>query len=480
MFGIRFDPASYLSITAQLCQQVRQNNENGEFGDGLRLPPTRKLAAEFGIARNVFIDAYEQLIAEGYLIGQAGSGTYVAGGIQQSPAGAVDEKQLDVEGLTEDSTPPLPEGLIDFEIGTPDLRQFPRQLWAKYLKEAAEMMPSASFDYGDIRGEKTLRLEISAYLHRTRGMRCHPAQIMIVSGSSEGFTLIAQALRDSFDGVYLEDPTIEFTQHIFRRAGYRISPVAVDGTGMKLHELPAWEPGHLMLLTPSHQFPGGGILSIQRRQQAIRLAEEAGAYLIEDDYDGDFRLKGVPIPPLQALSPDRVIYVGTFSKTLAPGLRLGFLVLPRHLVNPVADLRESLNLRTPSIPQVALARFMQDGRLDRHIHKMKKLYRQRRQLLIEALKQHFGDRVLVQGDEAGMHLQVQIAGLPVGIDWSNAQAHGVRVYSVEDYCLVKGNYTRHILLGYGNLPEENIEPGIARLRRFIEETAAGASFQLPN
>lgn len=467
MFGIQLDPALDMSITAQLCRQIRQKIEKGEFGEGLRLPSTRKLAAEFGIARNVVIDAYEQLIAEGYLIGQSGSGTYVAGGIRAGLPSADEDVGHEVERRTDEPVPPSPGDLIDFEIGTPDLRQFPRQLWAKYLKEAAEAMPNGSFDYGDIRGEESLRREISAYLHRTRGMRCHPGQIMIVSGSSEGFALIAQTLRERFDGVYLEDPTIEFTQHIFRGAGYRISPVAVDNAGMKLFELPAWEPGHLMLLTPSHQFPGGGILPIQRRQQAVRLAEEAGSYLIEDDYDGDFRLKGVPIPPLQTLNPDRVIYVGTFSKTLAPGLRLGFLVLPRHLVRPVADLREAQNLRTPSWSQAALARFLQDGRLDRHIHKMKNTYRQRRQLLIGALKRHFGDRALIQGDEAGMHLQVEMTMVPAGVDWSKAQAYGVRVYGVEDYCLIKGNYTRHILLGYGNLPEENIEAGIARLREFI-------------
>ncbi len=474
MYGIQLDPASELTMTAQLCRQIRQNIERAEWGEGMRLPPTRKLAAEFGIARNVVIDAYEQLIAEGYLIGQTGSGTYVASGIRTSlaSAGESEGEELEMERLGwEGEASSDSEGLIDFEIGTPDLRHFPRKLWAKYLKEAAEVIPSTSLDYGDIRGEEALRKEIAAYLYRTRGMRCQPGQIMIVSGSSEGFALIAQTLRDRFDAVYLEDPTIEFTQHIFRKVGYRISPVAIDSAGMKVHELREWEPGHLMLLTPSHQFPGGGILPIQRRQHAVRLAEEAASYLIEDDYDGDFRLKGVPIPPLYTLNPGRVIYVGTFSKTLAPGLRLGFLVLPVHLVRPMADLREAQNLHPPSMLQIALAMFMRDGCLDRHIHKMKKNYRQRRQLLIEAIQRHFGARAVIQGDEAGMHLMVEFRGIPAGLDWSKSQAYGVRVYGVEEYCLIQGNYTRHILLGYGNLPEVKIELGIERLRSFLEEYA---------
>jgi GntR family transcriptional regulator/MocR family aminotransferase len=292
---------------------------------------------------------------------------------------------------------------------------------------------------------------------------------MIVSGSTEGFALIAKALRPDYPSIYPEDPTIEFTQNIFRQSGYRITPVEVDESGMKLHEIACLQDGHLMLLTPSHHFPSGSILSIQRRQHAVRLAEQSDSYIIEDDYDGDFRLKGVPIPPLYTLNPDRVLYVGTFSKTLAPGLRIGFLVLPRRLVGRFATLREELNFRSPSIPQIALAGFIRDGRLDRRIHKMKAIYRNRRNLLIEALKRHFGDRAVIRGDEAGMHVQVEFPKGPYDVDWQRSVEYGVKIYRVEDYCLVKGSHSHQILLGYGNIREEDIKTGIGRLSRFVHD-----------
>ncbi|TJY44078.1 PLP-dependent aminotransferase family protein [Cohnella pontilimi] len=467
MFGIYVDRSSEMSVTAQLCSQIRQKIESGELVTGTRLPPTRKLAQEFGIARNVAIDAYEQLIAEGYLIGQTGSGTFVAEGILSMASG--NHGAAKPSDRVAKSSPLVHEDTIPFLTGTPDLRSFPQKEWAKYWKAAAEDSPSVLFDYGDIRGEEDLRSEISAYLYRTRGMYGSPEQIMIVSGSSEGFSLIAKALRAEFAAIYLEDPTIEFTSNIFRQTNYRITPVDVDETGMKLHEISCFQDGHLMLLTPSHHFPSGSILPIQRRQHAVRLAEKADSYIIEDDYDGDFRLKGVPIPPLYTLNPDRVIYVGTFSKTLAPGLRIGFLVLPRRLVSHFVRLREELNLRSPSVPQIALARFIRDGRLDRHIHKMKAIYRNRRTLLIDALKRHFGDDAVIRGDEAGMHIQVEFPLAPDNIDWLRSVEYGVKVHGVEDYCLVKGRRTHQILLGYGNVRDEEIDEGIGRLHRFVHE-----------
>lgn len=471
MFGIYLDPASGMSKTAQLCRQIRQKIERGELQKGMRLPPTRKLAQELNIARNVVLDAYEQLIAEGYLVGQTGSGTYVAGGIAvMAPLGAAAGEPQGMDGPEGEERRNDERDIIDFAAGTPDLRSFPRARWASYLKAAAETVPDAQLDYGDSLGEAALRREISAYLYRTRGMRCHPGQILITSGSSEGFSLIAHAMRRGYHSVYLEDPTVEFTRHIFRRHDYRLLPVGVDDRGMKLHELGAVENGHLLLVTPSHQFPTGSILAIQRRQLAVRLAERSDAYLIEDDYDGDFRLKGVPIPPLQALNPERVIYVGTFSKTLAPGLRIGFLVLPPRLISRFTQIREEMNFRVPAVLQLALAKFMEEGRLDRHIHKMKAVYRQRRNLLVAALKRHFGDSVSIGGDEAGMHIRVDFSPELAGIKWQRSAEYGVRVHAVEEDCLIKGRHHHQIVLGYGNLAGDQIETGIARLRHFVQDS----------
>ena len=471
MFGITIDRTSERSVTAQLCDQIRRLIETGVMARGTRLPSTRLLAKELGIARNVAIEAYEQLIAEGYLVGRVGSGTYVAEGISMSDA-------LRGSRTSEPAAARAPksgagrEDVIRFATGVPDLEHFPRWRWARYLKEAAE---ACDFDYGDVRGEEALRVEIAAFLLRSRGMRVDPDRVMVTSGSAEGFDLAARALRPRFECVCLEDPTIEITGHIFGRAGYRILPVPVDDHGMRVHEIGALPPGGLMVLTPSHQYPTGGILPVQRRLHAVRLAAEAGSYILEDDYDGDFRLKGVPVPPLYMLGPERVIYAGTFSKTLAPGLRLGFLVLPGSLAGTFAEFRELANLRPPVQQQLALARFIRDGHLERHIHRMRTVYRSKRAALIEALHRHFGSRVVIRGDEAGMHILVEFPFLEEAPDWSRSEEYGVVVDPVEDYCVRRGLRTRQIVLGYGNIRECDIEPGIERLSRFVRERAPGGA-----
>jgi GntR family transcriptional regulator/MocR family aminotransferase len=477
LFGITIDRAAERPVTAQLCDQIRRLIEVGEMARGTRLPSTRQLARELGIARNVAIEAYEQLIAEGYLVGRVGSGTYVAEGIADSAVpGAFRASGAGEPGGGPDASGARKNGaargdVIRFSPGVPDLERFPRRRWARYLKEAAE---ACSCDYGDVRGEEALRVEIAAFLLRSRGMRVGPDRIMITSGSSEGFDHVARALRPRFGSVFLEDPTIEITGHIFGRAGYRIEPVPVDESGMRVHEIGKIPPDGLMVLTPSHQYPTGCILPVQRRLQAVRLAEEAGSYIVEDDYDGDFRLKGVPIPPLYLLGPERVIYAGTFSKTLAPGLRLGFLVLPGGLTGTFAEFRELANLRPPVQQQIALARFIRDGHLDRHIYRMRTVYRNKRAMLIEALHRHFGNRAVIRGDEAGMHLLVEFPFLREAPDWSRAEEYGVAVDPVEDYCMRRGFRTRQIVLGYGNIRERDIEPGIERLSRFVREMDGAA------
>ncbi|TDF92798.1 PLP-dependent aminotransferase family protein [Paenibacillus piri] len=464
MYGIHIDTSLAMSVTMQLCNQLRRKIESGELAKGTRLPPTRRLAQEFGIARNVVIDAYEQLTAEGYVTGKVGSGTYVAAGISTNPfMDGGDEPDASPSGRRN------ADGLIDFTAGTPDLGSFPRKVWARYLREAAEYGPDRLYDYGDIRGEYELRTAIASYLFRTRGMRCHPDRIMIVSGSADGLALAARALYPRYRSVYIEDPTIELAQHIFRNARYNLVPVEVDRSGMNLQNIGCMQEGHLLLLTPSHHFPCGSILSIQRRQLAVKMAEQSDTYVLEDDYDGDFRLKGIPVPPLYTLAPERVIYFGTFSKTLAPGLRIGFVVVPKRLAGSFAALREDMNLRSPSVPQIALARFISDGRLDRHIHKMKGIYRHRRNQLVSALQHAFGDGAAVFGDEAGMHVMVEFISVPRDSDWRLSESYGVRIQGLEDYALIKGANGKRIVLGYGHLSEANIKEGVDRIRRFIAE-----------
>lgn len=466
MYGIYIDQKSPLSVTRQLCQQLREIMESGQLPAGTRLFPTRLLAKEWGIARNVVIEVYEQLTAEGYLDGRTGSGTYVAEGINPSPRPQMnaDSTELVSRGLQNTSH----QDIIDFATGVPDLELFPGKLWGKYLKDAAETASGERYDYGDVYGDEGLRSAICDFLFRAKGIQCSVEQIMIVSGASEGFFLLAKSLSPNFHSLYIEDPTIDFTRDIFQMMNYNLVPIEVDSNGMNVDSLTRFEPGHLALLTPSHQFPTGSLLPIQRRHKAIRLAEEAGSYIIEDDYDSEFRLRGIPVPPLQTLSPSRVIYVGTFSKTLLPSLRIGFLIIPPSLTGRIAETKDKLNLHTPFIIQNALRQFILDGQLERHIHTMKKVYKKRRNLLIDRLINAFGQEISILGDDAGMHLQVHFNQVrSCELSWSDTLSFGFRVESTYDYNLTDRKNQGNIVLGYGNLSTEEIEEGVNRIQKFV-------------
>lgn len=470
MFG--FAPtADAGSVTKQLADYLRRCIESGEMACGTRLPPTRKAAEELHIARNLVIEVYEQLTAEGYLTSRTGSGTYVADGIEIRPA-----RELPTSSTTE--TAPVPDRkerrFIDFDTGTPDLKHFPRRLWSKYVRETMNSEPDHIFTYSDIQGMRPLREAISRYVYRVKGISCSADQIMVTSGSSEGFLLLASAFANLFRHVYIEEPTIGFVADIFQKWNYAVHPIDVDKQGMMISRIPPEAAAGLMILTPSHQYPTGSILSIQRRQQAVQLAEAAGHYLLEDDYNSEFRHKGAPVPPLQVMAPSRVIYAATFSKTLSPALRIGFLIVPSGLMERVMSTKSELHLTTSGITQLALARFMEDGHYERHIHKMRAVYKRKRMFLAEQCRRLFGDAAAILGDEAGMHVQLAFDPGRYGpIDWNELETFGVRLGSFDDYARVKGRHNGKIVLGYGNLTEEEIAEGLLRLHRFMETKEAG-------
>ncbi|WP_235612980.1 PLP-dependent aminotransferase family protein [Paenibacillus sp. LC231] len=346
---------------------------------------------------------------------------------------------------------------------------FPRHIWAKYLKAASESSEYEDHDYGHIKGDSTLRSAICDYVFRAKGIQCSPEQIVIVSGATEGFLLLAKSLSSKFHSIYIEDPTIDITRDIFQTMNYNLVPVEVDPSGMRVDVLSSIAPGHLVLLTPSHQFPTGTVLSIQRRHQIIGMLEEADSFAIEDDYDSEFRLRGIPVPPLQTLSPSRVIYVGTFSKTLSPSLRIGFMIVPPSLTDAVAEMKDKLNLHTPYIIQKALSQFMLDGYLERHIHTMKKMYKKRRNVMTEQLQHLFGADISILGDDAGMHLQIIFHSQPYALlPWNDTTSYGFRVEPVSNYRISSSSPLRStdIVLGYGNLSSEEIEEGLRRLYLF--------------
>lgn len=469
MYGIKIIRNHELSLTRQICDHLRKLIENENLKCGERLPSTRQMSRELNVSRNVILEVYEQLSAEGYLESQVGSGTYIAENIyikrsnDNKSTGQNDKGNIALSNQKDSE-------LIYFAGGIPDLQMFPGKIWSKCIKEAFLEEDKSLYSYGNISGDLRLRKALTEYLFRMKGIQCAPEQILIVSGSSDGFILTAKALSNTYDSVFVEEPTVNFIKNIFLDQGYTISPVNVDDDGINIEELEKEKERNLTIITPSHQFPTGSILTIQKRQRLIEFAERTDSFLVEDDYDSEFRLKGIPIPPLQVLNPSRVIYVGTFSKNCYPGLRLGFLVVPDKLLNRFIEIKEKLNIYTPTIKQRAMAGFIAEGHLERHIYTMKKLYKKRRELLHSLLVERFRNDISIKGDETGMHLQVEFTNPELSnLDWEKAVNYGVKVDSFEKYSINKGKNDNKIVLGYGNLNYNEIQEGIKKLYDFIKE-----------
>lgn len=460
MFSINIDKSSKISITRQLCDQIRNLIIEGKLKSGDKLPPTRRLSQEYEISRNVVIEAYEQLIAEGFLESVIGSGTYVASNIVP-----IHSKKNSLKSVEE--TEKRDKAIIDFISGIPDLSLFPKKQWLNCVKEAFNESENL-LGYGDIIGDYNLRRSVAQYLFRLRGIKTSSEQVFIFSGASQAYILIGKVLRNYFEKVYIEEPMVRFIPNIFANLGYKLIPTEVDNLGMKVSIFSSNSDKALVLLTPSHQFPTGSILSIQRRQEVLNWAIKNDSLIIEDDYDGEFRYKGVPIPPLWSLDENYVIYVGTFSKSLSPALRLGFAIFPERLVDIFKKGKIDLNMYTPLLDQRILSLFINKGYLERHIYRMNKIYKRKRNILEEELKLVFGDDVKIEGNQAGLHMVVEFI-LNKEVDWENTENYKVKVYPFKKYSFTNANYHNKLVLGYGNLSFDNIKEGVRRLKKFLSE-----------
>ena len=465
MYGLIIDRNSPVSMLAQLTGQLRQLALDGTLRGGERLPPSRALAVELGVelgvARNTVVQVYEQLVAEGYLESRTGSGTYVAELAGYRPAGSFPVP------LAPAAPRPKPVGgIIRFGAGDPDASLFPVTQWARCLKDACLDAPPALFQYGPAAGELPLRSAIAAYLLRSKGIACAPEHVLVIPGAARGVELLVSALAPG-GPVAVEDPCIDFVQHILR-ASATVLPTPVDRLGMMPGQLP--EGARLIYAVPSHQFPTGAVLPIGRRLKLLEHASHTGSLIVEDDYDSEFRYQGEPIQSLRHLDPERVVYLGTFSKILSPALRMGYLIAPPHLAARLEEAMEMTNLRTPALEQMALAAFLEQKLLDRHVYRMKKVYEKKRSCITAALAQAFGSAVTIEGHNAGMHLMATFSGTQFSPeDFDHFRACGVEPDWAEDYAMEKGRYSSSLVLGYGALSEEQIETGVGRLKEAISQ-----------
>jgi GntR family transcriptional regulator/MocR family aminotransferase len=447
---LRLDRSAGEPLRVQLARELREAIRSGRLGAGERLPSSRTMAAELGISRGLVLECYSQLQAEGFLTAKSGSVTRVAGGAVQRP-----------EALSTDSVPP--RLTVDFLPGVPDLTSFPRRDWAWALREACRDATAAELGYSDPRGLEGPRLVLAAYLRRVRGAVSGGGDLVICAGFAQGLNLILGLLsRRGVDRVAIEDPGDLDYDTICGRLGMRAIPVHVDERGIDVDDLAA-SGARAVILTPTHQFPTGNALAPERRQALVEWAQAREATVIEDDYDAEFRYDRAPIGSLQGLAPDRVALIGTVSKSLAPGLRLGWVVCPPELLAPMIEDKELSDRGSPALEQLALARMIESGRYDRHLRHMRRVYGARRDTVIRSLRQR-APKVVLHGLAAGFH---GVADLPGGADEQavveRAGERSIGVYGMSSYRPSGHRGPPQLVLGFGNVSEPAIERGIATI-----------------
>lgn len=416
-------------LAAQLAGQLRDAVTSGVLLAGERLPSTRGLAATLGVSRTVVTTAYAQLFAEGWLEGRHGSGTYVADVAPGLPA-------LPVPPSPVTPAPRRDSGLIELQAGVPWAAGIDPAVWRRAWRHAGSQPPSS---FPDLYGVPALRAELAHYLRRSRGLAVTPDHVLVTRGVSNGLSLIAAALVRPGDRVGVEEPGYEGAREVLRRAGAEIAPCRVDGSGIVPGELP--DDLTLLYTTPAHQYPLGGRLPVARRQALIAWARAAGAVIVEDDYDGEFRYDVAPLPALYATDPEVVVYLGTTSKMLTPVFGAGWLVASPALVTLLAQRRRAVSDRVPEPAQHAVWALLTSGDLERHVRRMRLEYARRRNVLVGALGPG------IRGDSAGMHVVLELDRPAAGFV-AEAAGQGVGLSAVDRYFLGRPTLDA-VVLGYG-------------------------------
>ena len=446
-------------LRVQLERELRDAIRSGRLAAGERLPSSRAMAAGLGISRGLVIECYSQLQAEGFLTSRAGSATRVA-------AGALADASSPSTSRTPDPEPtgpvPSPRFAVDFCPGVPDLTSFPRADWARAMRDSCRNATPRELGYGDPRGTEALREVLAGYLRRVRGTVADTERIVICGGFGQGINLVLRSLAaDGIRRVAIEDPGDDDYLEISARLGIEAVPVRIDDRGIDVEALAATGV-RAVILTPTHQFPTGIALAPERRQALVAWAGERDATIIEDDYDAEFRYDRDPVSALQGLAPERVALIGTVSKSLAPALRLGWVVCPARLLDSVVEDKRLSDRGSPTLEQLALAMLIESGRYDRHLRHMRDVYGTRRDTLVRTLAEH-APHVGLRGLAAGFHA---VAGLRPDAGEEAiveaARARSIGLYGMSSYRF-NGDGPPELVLGFGNLSEAAIARGIAAI-----------------
>lgn len=484
LVGIELNFKSNEPLSKQLYIQLRDGILSGRLRGGQKLPGTRTFASALGISRNTVLSAFEQLMIEGYIKGKTGAGSYVAEDLpdkvitshKTTPGGSKKSKRFspninkNIGSMDLIRRNTLDDELLPFQGGTPSLQDFPFHIWLKSINKVGRYFPYFQFGYRHATGYAPLKDAIANYLQTYRAVRCNPEQIIIINGSQQGLDLVSRVLVKDNSNVILEDPCYFGTRASLLSTKANLFPTPVDEEGIQIDYAEKKFPKpNFIYTTPSHQYPLGSIMSVSRRLKLLEYARKCGAWIIEDDYDSEFRYSGSPLPSLQGMDEwNSVIYIGTFSKVLFPGLRLGYLVLPSvDMINSFAITKSIIDRQSPTLEQIVLTDFITEGHFTRHIRKMRVLYKERQEFLISELNKELGNKINVRPSEAGMHILVW---LPKKFNDKKiaeiAKQNKLIVYPLSDYVL---KYKRKpgLVLGYTAFDKKKIKEGVKILKMIL-------------
>jgi len=470
----------HMPVNRQIYQLIREAILAQTLPAGLQLPSSRELATELSLSRNTVTYAYEQLLAEGYLESRAGAGTFVADTApDQIPDSIVLHAPLtDPSGKSELSARGAmltgKAGVSDkqwgaFMPGIPDVTQFPHKIWSRLQNKYWRNARTDMLTYGPGAGYAPLREAIAEYLRISRSVNCNANQILITSGIHQSLDTVVKLLGEHGDVAWVEDPCYWGTRSVLNSLGIEVVPIPVDQEGMRMRLANLRRPPRFICTTPSHQYPLGMVMSLSRRRMMLEYAAAHKVWIIEDDYDSEFRYGGRPLASLQGMDThNRVLYMGTFSKIMFPGLRIGFLVVPEALAGAFGTGMAELYRSGQAFLQATLADFMNEGHFSSHIRKMRVLYAERLQLLLQAIDRNFGEQMMITGGEAGLHLTLSLP--PQCNDrliCEQAREVGIIVRPLSTYYMSPKSARSGLLLGYASVPSEEIAPAFDKLAAVI-------------
>ncbi len=479
---VPFERTCSVPFYKQIYEGYRAAILTGRLSPGQRLPSTRALAADLKISRLPILTAFEQLLHEGYIEGKIGLGTFVKDSIPDDLARPVlaqnpimRPRRLS-EGMTgagvtspHSKTPSNQSALGPLRVSLPALDHFPHKIWSGLVSRHAKSFSIELMAYGEPSGHWPLREAIAQYLRTARAVRCDANQVLIVSGSQMALQIFAMALLKPGDLVCIEDPGYPGARPALAISGATLVPIAVDDQGIDVVQVASLASGvRAVYVTPSHQYPLGVSMTASRRLELLEWAQRNRSWIIEDDYDSEYRYASRPVAALQGLdAASQVIYIGTFSKVLFPSLRIGYVVVPNALLTTFAEIRETLDLFSPTLYQLVLTEFLQEGHFARHLRRMRALYLARRNALVDCLSETCGEVLKPYNADAGLHLT---ALLPVGVDDEelvrNAARHGISTIALSS-CFVRESASSGLILGFGGTDEKRIKTAVQTLASLI-------------